>query len=47
MSTNPQHPPSASDTMLRRKQRVLFADKTIQETAVTEGLRARLVLEGG
>ena len=27
MSTNPQHPPSASDTMLRRKQRVFFADK--------------------
>ena len=47
MSVNPQHPPSASDTVLRRKQRILFADKTIQETAVAEGLRNRLVLEGG
>jgi hypothetical protein len=47
MSVNPQYPPSASDTVLRRKQRILFTDKTIQETAVAEGLRNRLVLEGG
>ena len=47
MASNPQYPLSASDTMLRRKQRVLFADKIIQETAVKEGLRKRLVIEGG
>jgi hypothetical protein len=38
---------SASDTTSRRKQRVLYADKIIQQTSFDKGWKKRIVLEGG
>lgn len=38
---------AASDTILRRKQRVLYADKVIQTTAFDNGLKQNIQLEGG
>jgi hypothetical protein len=37
----------ASDTIRRRKQRTLFADKAVQETALANGIKNNLILEGG
>jgi hypothetical protein len=39
--------PDASDTTFRRKQRALYADKIIQETACHKGWKAYVKLEGG
>ena len=38
---------SASDTTARLKQRVLYADKIIQQTMFDRGLKNHIVLEGG
>lgn len=38
---------NASDTTQRRKQRVLYADKVIQQQTLENKLRIRVVLEGG
>lgn len=40
-------PPSASDTTRLRGQRVLYADKVIQETDLQAGLRNAIRLDGG
>ena len=37
----------ASDTTKMRKQRVLFADKVVQETTLDANIKNWLVLEGG
>jgi hypothetical protein len=39
--------PSASDTIQRRKKRVLYADRVIQETVFNKGWKNHIVLEGG
>jgi hypothetical protein len=38
---------SASDTTTKRKQRVLYADKVIQQTTFDSGLKNHILLEGG
>ncbi len=39
--------PSASETTAKRKQRVLYADKVIQQTTFNNALKNHILLEGG
>jgi hypothetical protein len=38
---------SASDTTIKRKQRVLYADRVVQQTTFNNGLKNHILLEGG